>query len=104
MLRLSRNGLITRLAHRNLYALTPDGPRFAIFYTKAHDRVLRPLIGRRSAPGPAPAPPGPPRHRRRGHPAPRRRTAPRGGLTSHHARATDKPDLKTQDHCQSPNH
>jgi hypothetical protein len=42
--RLSRNGLITRLAHRNLYALTPDGLRFAIFYTKVHDRVLRPLM------------------------------------------------------------
>jgi hypothetical protein len=42
--RLSRNGLITRVPHRNLYALTPDGLRFAIFYTKVHDRVLRPLM------------------------------------------------------------
>ncbi len=42
--RLSRNGLLTRIAHRNLYALTPDGLRFAIFYTKVHDRVLRPLM------------------------------------------------------------
>ena len=42
--RLSRNGLITRIPHRNLYALTADGLRFAIFYTKVHDRVLRPLI------------------------------------------------------------
>jgi hypothetical protein len=42
--RLSRNGLITRIPHRNLYALTGDGLRFAIFYTKVHDRVLRPLM------------------------------------------------------------
>ena len=42
--RLSRNGLITRIPHRNLYALTPDGLRFAVFYTKVHDRVLRPLM------------------------------------------------------------
>ena len=42
--RLSRNGIITRIPHRNLYALTPDGLRFAIFYTKVHDRVLRPLM------------------------------------------------------------
>jgi hypothetical protein len=42
--RLARNGLITRVPHRNLHALTPDGLRFAIFYTKVHDRVLRPLM------------------------------------------------------------
>jgi hypothetical protein len=42
--RLTRNGLLTRIPHRNLYALTPDGLRFAVFYTKVHDRVLRPLI------------------------------------------------------------
>ncbi|MGH3303400.1 MAG: hypothetical protein ACRDOK_17300 [Streptosporangiaceae bacterium] len=42
--RLSRNCLITRIPHRNLYALTPDGLRFAIFYSKVHDRVLRPLM------------------------------------------------------------
>ena len=42
--RLSRNGIITRIPHRNLYALTPDGLRFAIFYNKVHDRVLRPLM------------------------------------------------------------
>jgi hypothetical protein len=42
--RLSRNGLIIRMSHRNLYALTPDGLRFAIFYTKVHDRVLRLLM------------------------------------------------------------
>jgi hypothetical protein len=42
--RLARNGLITRIPHRNLYVLTPDGLRFAIFYTKVHDRILRPLM------------------------------------------------------------
>jgi hypothetical protein len=42
--RLSRNGIITRIPHRNLYVLTPDGLRFAVFYTKVHDRVLRPLM------------------------------------------------------------
>ena len=42
--RLSRNGIVARIPHRNLYALTPDGLRFAIFYTKVHDRVLRPLM------------------------------------------------------------
>jgi hypothetical protein len=38
--RLARNGLITRIPHRNLYVLTPDGLRFAIFYTEVHDRIL----------------------------------------------------------------
>jgi hypothetical protein len=42
--RLSRNGIVTRIPHRNLYVLTPDGLRFAVFYTKVHDRVLRPLM------------------------------------------------------------
>jgi hypothetical protein len=42
--RLARNGLITRIPHRNQYTLTGDGLRFAIFYTKVHDRVLRPLM------------------------------------------------------------
>jgi len=42
--RLARNGLIARVPHRNLYTLTPDGLRFAIFYTKVHDRLLRPLM------------------------------------------------------------
>jgi hypothetical protein len=42
--RLSRNGLITRVPHRNLYVLTPDGLRFAIFSTKVHDRIPRPLM------------------------------------------------------------
>jgi hypothetical protein len=51
--RLARNSLITRVPHRNLYTLTPDGLKFAIFYTKVHDRLLRPLL----AAGQPPAPP-----------------------------------------------
>ena len=42
--RLRRNGLITRTPGRNLYRLTDDGLAFAIFYTKVHNRVLRPLL------------------------------------------------------------
>jgi hypothetical protein len=42
--RLRRNGLITRTEGRNLYRLTDDGLAFAIFYTKVHNRVLRPLM------------------------------------------------------------
>jgi hypothetical protein len=50
--RLRRNGLITRRPHANTYDLTPDGLKFAIFYTKVHDRVLAPLFaaGQPSAP------------------------------------------------------
>ncbi|MFR9804477.1 hypothetical protein ACL02T_19655 [Pseudonocardia sp. RS010] len=50
--RLRRNGLITRVKGRNLYRLTDDGLAFAIFYTKVHNRLLRPLM--------ASAPPTPP--------------------------------------------
>jgi hypothetical protein len=42
--RLRRNGIITRRPGSNTYDLTPDGLMFAIFYTKVHDRVLRPLF------------------------------------------------------------
>jgi Mn-dependent DtxR family transcriptional regulator len=50
--RLARNGLITRRPHANIYDLTPDGLKFAIFYTKVHDRILAPLftIGQPPAP------------------------------------------------------
>ncbi|WP_238011833.1 hypothetical protein KZZ52_13420 [Dactylosporangium sp. AC04546] len=41
--RLRLNGLITRVEHTHTYVLTPDGQRLAIFYTKLHDRLLRPL-------------------------------------------------------------
>jgi hypothetical protein len=50
--RLSRNELITRVPHRNRYTLTPDGLRFAIFYTKVHDRLLRPLMAGDQPPAP----------------------------------------------------
>ena len=42
--RLRRNGLITRVPGHNRYRLTDDGLAFAIFYTKVHNRVLRPLL------------------------------------------------------------
>jgi hypothetical protein len=51
--RLRRKQLIRRLPGRNRYVLTPDGVRFAVFYTKVHDRLLVPLLA-------ADAPPAPP--------------------------------------------
>ena len=48
--RLRRNGLLTRLPGRNLYRLTADGLAFAIFYSKVHNRVLRPLLATADAP------------------------------------------------------
>jgi predicted MarR family transcription regulator len=42
--RLRSNGLIQRIEHTHTYVLTPDGQRLAIFYTKLHDRLLRPLL------------------------------------------------------------
>jgi hypothetical protein len=48
--RLRRNGLITRIPGHNQYTLTPDGIGFAVFYTKVHDRVLRPLLATRTQP------------------------------------------------------
>jgi hypothetical protein len=35
---------IVRIPDRNHYRLTDDGLAFAIFYTKVHNRVLRPLL------------------------------------------------------------
>ena len=52
--RLRINELITRVPRRNLYRLTADGLRFAIFYTKLHDRLLRPLLAADHAPAPPP--------------------------------------------------
>jgi hypothetical protein len=34
------------------YQLTPDGQRVAVFYTKVHDRILRPLIAADCLPAP----------------------------------------------------
>jgi hypothetical protein len=50
--RLRVNGLITRIPGRNRYRLTGDGLRFAIFYTKLHDRLLRPLLAADQPPAP----------------------------------------------------
>lgn len=44
MCRLRLAGLIHRIEHTNHYVLTPDGLKVAIFYTKLHSRLLRPLL------------------------------------------------------------
>src|SRR5262249_14902034 len=50
--RLRANGLITRIPGKNRYRLTGDGLRFAISYTKVHDRLLRPLLVADQPPAP----------------------------------------------------
>src|SRR3954466_4946190 len=50
--RLRLKGLIVRLEHSNTYVLTDDGQRFAVFYTKVHNRVLRPLMAADKPPAP----------------------------------------------------
>jgi hypothetical protein len=50
--RLRVNGLIQRREHPNTYDLTPDGQRVAVFYTKVHDRPLRPLLAADRPPAP----------------------------------------------------
>ena len=82
--RLRLKGLITRRARTNTYQLTPDGQRVAIFYTKVHDRLLRPLIA-------ADHPPAPVELRRafEDHRPPPRQL--------HRPRPTRKGRLKTQD-------
>lgn len=52
--RLRLKGLIVRLEHSNTYVLTPDGQRVAVFYTKGHNRLLRPLLAADNAPAPLP--------------------------------------------------
>jgi len=42
--RLRLTGLIRRIEHTNRYALTPDGIKVAVFCTKLHNRLLRPLL------------------------------------------------------------
>ena len=42
--RLRLHGLIERVPHTHTYPLTPDGIRVAVFYTKLHHRLLRPLL------------------------------------------------------------
>ena len=50
--RLRHKGLITPTRGTNTYQLTPDGQRVAVFYTKVHDRLLRPLIAADTPPAP----------------------------------------------------
>ena len=52
--RLRMKGLIRRLDHSNTYVVTPDGQRVAVFYTKIHNRLLRPLIAANDPPAPLP--------------------------------------------------
>jgi hypothetical protein len=42
--RLRLTGLIRRIEHTNRYVLIPDGAKLAIFYTRLHSRLLRPLL------------------------------------------------------------
>ncbi|HEY6424091.1 MAG TPA: hypothetical protein VIY28_12755, partial [Pseudonocardiaceae bacterium] len=50
--RLRLKGLVTRLPHSNTYVLTNEGQRVAIFYTKLHNRLLRPLLAAHDPPAP----------------------------------------------------
>jgi len=38
--------------HTNSYILTPDGQRVAVFFTKLHRRLLRPLLDADQPPAP----------------------------------------------------
>jgi hypothetical protein len=51
--RLRLHGLIERVPKTNTYVLTPEGLRVAVFYTKLHARLLRPLVAAADQP-PAP--------------------------------------------------
>jgi predicted MarR family transcription regulator len=50
--RLRLAGLISRIERTNTYVLTPDGIKFAVFYTKLHNRLLRPLMAADQAQAP----------------------------------------------------
>ncbi len=50
--RLRLNGLIERIGDTNTYLLTSDGQRVAMFYTKVHNRLLRPLLAASNPPAP----------------------------------------------------
>jgi hypothetical protein len=51
--RLRLNGIIERLEGTNTYRITAAGQRVAIFYTKLHNRLLRPLLAADQPPAPA---------------------------------------------------
>jgi hypothetical protein len=42
--RLLLTRLITRIDHTKRYVLTSDGVKMAVFYTKLHNRLVRPLM------------------------------------------------------------
>ena len=71
--RLRLAGLIRRIEHTNRYVLTPDGIKMAVFYTKLHNRLLRPLLAADQPQAPPALRAGPARHR----PARRRLHHPR---------------------------
>jgi hypothetical protein len=50
--RLRLKGLIERIAGTNAYRITPAGQRFAVFYTKVHNRLLGPLMAADQPPAP----------------------------------------------------
>ncbi len=50
--RLRLHGLIQRIPHTNTYALTPEGIRVAVFYTKLDRRLLHPLLAGDRPPAP----------------------------------------------------
>jgi hypothetical protein len=50
--RLRLKGLIQRRTRTNTYDLTEDGRRFALFYTKVHNKVLAPLMDGDHPPAP----------------------------------------------------
>jgi len=87
---LGNSGLITRIPGKNRYRLAGDGLRFAIFYTKLHDRLLRPLLA-------ADQPPAPPQLRKSLQTIDIHITE-----TIDQAPPTAKSRLKTQDNSQSP--
>ena len=61
--RLRLAGLIRRIEHTNRYVLTPDGVKVVVFYTKLHNRLLRPLLAADQPQAPARAPSSLARHR-----------------------------------------
>ena len=87
--RLRTNALITRIPGKNRYRLTGDGLRFAIFYTKVHDRLLRPLLAADQPPAPLPL-------RNALHTIDITQHKPSTGLAS----CRNQPE--TQDNCQTP--
>jgi hypothetical protein len=75
--RLRLAGLIRRIEHTNTYVLTPDGTRIAVFYTKLHNRLLRPLLAADQVQAPPvlrQAPRHRPARRRLHHPRPPRQS------------------------------